>query len=83
MTNTGFDPASQTIVGGPYWRGLGDASELGVWRFRQGQFVLERYEIDASYNGEVDPTEVVNYTQPGDAPAPGRIPYDEGDDDTE
>lgn len=81
MTNVAFDPKTQTIVGGAYWRGLGDASELGVWRFRQGQFVLERYEIDASYNGEIDPAEVVNYTQPGDSPAPGRPSFEDSEEE--
>jgi hypothetical protein len=77
VTNSAYDPASQTIVGGAYWRGLGDASELGVWRFREGRFVLERYEVDPSYNGEVDPTTLLDFTRPDDPPAPGRPSFEE------
>lgn len=77
VTNSAYDPASQTIVGGAYWRGLGDASELGVWRFRDGRFVLERYEVDPSYNGQVDPTTLLDFTRPEDPPAPGRPSFEE------
>lgn len=72
LTNASFDAASQTIGAGAYWRGLGDASDEGVWRFREGRFVLERYDVDASYNGEVDPQRVVDYMRPEDVPGPGR-----------
>lgn len=73
LTNAGYDAASQTIGAGAYWRGIGDASDEGVWRFREGRFVLERYDVDASYNGEVDPQRVVDYTHPEDVPGPGRM----------
>ncbi len=72
LSNASFDVASQSIGAGAYWRGIGDASDEGVWRFREGRFVLERYDVDASYNGEVDPQRVVDYTREGDVPAPGR-----------
>lgn len=72
LSNASFDIASQTIGAGAYWRGIGDASDEGVWRFREGRFVLERYDVDASYNGEVDPQRVVDYTRAEDMPGPGR-----------
>lgn len=72
LTNASFDAASQTIGAGAYWRGIGDASDEGVWRFREGRFVLEWFEVDASYNGEVDPQRVVDYTRPEDVQGPGR-----------
>ena len=72
LSNASFDAASQTIGAGAYWRGIGDASDEGVWRFREGRFVLERYDVDASYNGEVDPQRVVDYMRAEDVPGPGR-----------
>lgn len=72
LSNASFDAASQTIGAGAYWRGIGDASDEAVWRFREGRFVLERYDVDASYNGEVDPQRVVDYMRAEDVPGPGR-----------
>ena len=80
LTNASFDMASQTIGAGAYWRGLGDASDEGVWRFREGRFVLERYDVDASYNGEVDPQRVFDTMRAGDVPGPGRTADGEVDD---
>lgn len=55
LTNSEFDPESQTIVSHALWRGLGDAFSTGTWRFSEGQFVLTRYDVDAQYDGEADP----------------------------
>lgn len=43
------------------WRGVGDASSSGKWIFREGDFVLVRYEVDASYDQEINPEVVVDY----------------------
>lgn len=42
-------------------RGVGDASPNGVWTFRDGNFVLVKYDVDASYDGEIEPQTVVDY----------------------
>lgn len=81
IANVTFDEASRTLGGGAYWRGLGDASDYGVWRFREGSFVLETYDVDASYNGEIDPDRLVDYSQPGDVPAPARPWGEDGAED--
>lgn len=61
LVNAGFDPETLNISAHSYWRGMGDASSIGVWTFRDGEFALVHYEIDASYNGEMDPELVVDY----------------------
>jgi len=61
LTNSEFDPDTQTITEYQLWRGLGDASAAGVWTFKEGRFVLETYDVDASYDGEVNPARLVDY----------------------
>ena len=63
LTNSEFDPETLTITSNSYWRGLGDASSSGTWIFNDGEFSLRRYDIDASYDGEVNPETVVNYQE--------------------
>lgn len=55
LINAEFDEETRTIVNYSKWRGLADASSSGTWEFRSGQFVLTRYEVDPTYNGEYDP----------------------------
>lgn len=61
LVNSGYDPETRTITAHPQWRGLGDASSHGVWRFADGGFRLVRYEVDASYDGEMNPQVLVDY----------------------
>jgi hypothetical protein len=61
LTNSSYDPETQTIYSNASWRGIGDASSIGTWAFRDGIFTLVRFEIDASYDGEVNPETVVEY----------------------
>lgn len=55
LTNARFDPETRTVVSNGLWRGLGDASDSGTWAFEEGRFVLQRYEVDPTYDGEVTP----------------------------
>lgn len=64
LVNSEFDPDSMTINATSFWRGIGDASSSGSWVFRDGEFSLVRYDIDASYDGEVNPETVLDYTTP-------------------
>jgi hypothetical protein len=59
--NSDYDAANFTITTSDKWRGVGDASSTGTYLFRNGQFALVRYEVDASYDGEIDPQTVVDY----------------------
>ena len=64
LVNSYFDPDSLTIDSFSKWRGLGDASSSGSWVFRDGEFVLVQFAVDASYDGEMDPEVLVNYAKP-------------------
>lgn len=61
LVNSEFDPETLNIASHSYWRGMGDASSMGVWTFRDGEFALVHYEVDASYDGEVNLETVVDY----------------------
>lgn len=55
LTNSEVDAETGTITSHSYWRGLGDASSVGTWTLLEGDVSLVRFEIDASYDGEVAP----------------------------
>jgi Protein of unknown function (DUF1176) len=57
--NSEFDPATNTISTFSKWRGIGDASSTGTWVFDHGIFILKDYEIDPTYDGEMNPVTVV------------------------
>ncbi|RUZ77922.1 DUF1176 domain-containing protein [Mesorhizobium sp. M7A.F.Ca.US.006.01.1.1] len=59
--NSGYDEATQTITTFNKWRGVGDASDAGTYLFRNGNFSLVQYDVDASYDGEQNPETVVDY----------------------
>ena len=61
LVNSEFDAETLTISSTSYWRGIGDASSAGTWVFEDGEFTLVRYDIDASYDGEVNPETVIDY----------------------
>lgn len=61
LTNPEFDARTMTLTSFAKWRGVGDASAAGTWIFRNGDFALVKYDVDASYDGEVDPETVVDY----------------------
>lgn len=64
LVNSEFDPETRTITAHSYWRGIGDASSSGTWRFKDGEFVLVRYDVDASYDGEINPETIFDYSGP-------------------
>lgn len=64
LVNSEFDPDTQTIRSTSYWRGIGDASSSGTWTFRDGEFVLVRYDVDASYDGEINPETLFEQVEP-------------------
>jgi hypothetical protein len=59
--NSDYDEANFTITTSAKWRGIGDASSSGTYLFRDGSFSLVKYDVDASYDNEVDPQTVVDY----------------------
>ncbi len=55
LVNSQFNPETREMHAHSLWRGLGDASDTGVWVFRNGTFDLVRYELDPTYDGEINP----------------------------
>ena len=62
LVNAGFDPATLTFSHYSKYRGLGDASETGTWVLTMDETVLRSFEVDGSYDGEINP--VVLYPAP-------------------
>ena len=61
LVNSEYDGTTKTITSYPKWRGIGDASSTGKWIFRNGDFTLVQYEVDASYDDEINPETVLDY----------------------
>ena len=59
LINADFDPKTGKISSFAKWRGLGDASSAGSWAFSDGQFVLQSYDIDPTFDGEMNPISVI------------------------
>ncbi|QKC84201.1 DUF1176 domain-containing protein [Mesorhizobium sp. NZP2077] len=60
-TNSDYDADAHTITTFNKWRGVGDASDSGTYLFRNGDFSLVQYDVDASYDGEENPKTIVDY----------------------
>ena len=54
LVNSGYDAETRLISSFAKWRGLGDAWSAGTWAFTGGEFVLQRYEIDPTYEANLD-----------------------------
>ncbi|MER8913944.1 DUF1176 domain-containing protein [Mesorhizobium sp. M0761] len=59
--NSEYDEDAKTLTTFNKWRGIGDASDKGIYLFRNGDFSLVQYDVDASYDGEENPQTVVDY----------------------
>ncbi|TGW06022.1 DUF1176 domain-containing protein, partial [Mesorhizobium sp. M2D.F.Ca.ET.145.01.1.1] len=59
--NSDYDQDTHTITTFNKWRGVGDASDSGTYLFRNGDFSLVQYDVDASYDGEENPQTIVDY----------------------
>ena len=64
LVNSFYDEATRSIGSFDKWRGIGDASSSGSWMFREGTFTLVKYDVDATYDGEINPQTVVDYATP-------------------
>jgi hypothetical protein len=60
LVNSHYDPDTLTMTAHAKWRGPGDASASGKWIYRSGAFTLVRYEVDATYDGEINPVTVID-----------------------
>jgi hypothetical protein len=61
LVNSEFVAEDHAILSHARWRGLGDASATGLWLFRDGNFTLVRYDVDPTYDGEINPQTVLDY----------------------
>lgn len=59
LVNSEVDEKQGEISSFSKWRGIGDASSNGVWKFRKGLFVLADFDVDPTYNEEMDPISVM------------------------
>lgn len=55
LVNPAFDPATLTFSHFSKYRGIGDASESGTWVLGYEAANLLTFEVDASYDGEINP----------------------------
>src|SRR5690606_16867398 len=61
LRGSSYDAETLTLTALAKWRASGDASTVATWIFRNGAFTLVRYDVDASYNGKVDPQNMLDY----------------------
>ena len=61
LVNSDYDPENFVITAYAKWRGVGDAAASSTWLFRQGRFTLVKYEVDATYDGAVNPELILDY----------------------
>lgn len=59
LVNAWFDPDTGTIGASGKWRGLGDAADYSTWVQRGPVFVLDVFDVDASYDEAVNPWRIV------------------------
>jgi hypothetical protein len=66
LVNVEFDADTNELTTFSKWRGVGDASSSARYRFIDGRFTLVHHEVDASYDGEMNP--LVIYDVAAEAP---------------
>lgn len=64
LVNSRLDLEARTITEWSCWRGLCDASGRGVWVLDGDTFRLLTYDVDPSYDGEVNQFRVVDFSEP-------------------
>jgi hypothetical protein len=67
MVNSSVDAKALTVSGTDKWRGAADASSSGTWLFKDGEFVLSTFKVDASYDGKINPVMVADYRAENEA----------------
>ncbi len=67
LTNPYFDEKTNSLNSFARWRGLADASSSGRWQFENGKFVLRSFDVDATYDGMINPVRIFGKGRP----APG------------
>jgi hypothetical protein len=66
LVNAEYDEDSKTLTAASKWRGIGDAQSVSEWTFAEGEFVLVRHSVDATYDGEIGLQTVLDFEkEPG------------------
>ena len=76
LVNSAFDPETQTIGEWSCWRGLCDASGRGLWVLKDGDFSLVSYDVDPTYDGEVNLFRVADFGKPAGVDTTTPLPFD-------
>ena len=63
LINANFDPKTNSISNFAKWRGIGDASSAGTWALSEGEFVLQNYDVDPTYDEKQNPITVMKNGQ--------------------
>lgn len=61
VVNADLDAEQAELREYALWRGIGDASSTTVWRLVDEAFRLQRHDVDASYDGEINPATLVQF----------------------
>lgn len=64
LINPLVDEATGRIVTGEKWRGVGDAGTSGSWDLTDAGYVLRSFQVDATYDGQVNPVSVLEPPDP-------------------
>jgi len=64
LFNPNFNEETNSIFSISKWRGMADASESGLWKLLDGKFVLQYYDVDATYDYNRNPIRVFGEGQP-------------------
>ena len=59
LINADYDEKTKTITSFNKWRGIADASSNGAWGFARGDFILKDYDVDPTFNEEIDPISIL------------------------
>lgn len=75
LVNSIFDPATRTVTEWSCWRGLCDASGRGEWVLDDGDFRLVSYDVDPTYDGEVNLFRLTDLSEPAPVDISTPLPF--------
>ncbi|VAW21018.1 hypothetical protein MNBD_ALPHA11-1746 [hydrothermal vent metagenome] len=64
LFNLSVDPENNTIYSITKWRRMADASASGIWKFERGRFVLKSFDVDATYDDQINPVRIWGEGEP-------------------
>ena len=61
LVNSTFNAKTGSLTSASCWRGVCDASDQGVWEFRDGYFALVTFDVDPTYDGQQNAVRIVDF----------------------